>query len=66
MNLNSDNFLENLKTQLKDELPGKEAHLIMAPKYRKDSYNQVPDNARPSAVSIVLHRENSEWSLILI
>lgn len=54
---------------LQDKLPGKSAHLIMAPDHRVNSLTLEkvpPANAKKSAVLVLLVPSNDEWEVVLI
>ncbi|MFY0627290.1 MAG: CoA pyrophosphatase [Reichenbachiella sp.] len=60
-------FLEKVKIELKDELPGAVAHQLMDPMpqgFRKWDHQNV--KPKQSAVLILLYQENSEWKFPLI
>lgn len=59
------NLLEQLITQLKLPLPSKEAIKMMFPNI-KALPESLPENARMSAVMVLLFIKNNEWHLITI
>ena len=58
-------LLEELKSKLKGNLPNKEAMAMMFPNLASMPII-VPDDAKPSAVMILLFHKNEEWHIIAI
>jgi len=57
----SPTLIERLRTRLIQPLPGLETQLKMAPPARGKGPIEVPDNARPSAVMILLYPHEGKW-----
>ena len=49
-----------------EELPGYDSHVKMSPQGRNNPDFKIPDNARESAVLILLHKENEDTHCTLI
>lgn len=58
-------FIERLERELEEELPGRKAHLMMAPISRHDEI-EVPDDHILACVLLLLFPKNKEWHLVLI
>lgn len=66
MIFSSNDFLKDLQHRLAGDLPGSNAHILMSPPYRQGSFEKIPSNPRLSAVSVVIHKHDSEWCFFLI
>lgn len=56
---------ETLKKNLRNELPGELSHKKLAP-YRVNEDYKIPENARLSAVCILLIPSDLDWEIVLI
>ena len=67
-NINFDDFIEDLKTELQNELPGFDAQKTMSPSIREDLMgNTAPNsNTRQSAVLILLFPNGNSIDTLLI
>jgi len=67
-NINFDNFVEVLKTELQNDLPGFDAQKTMSPSIREDLMgNTAPNpNTRQSAVLILLFPNGNDINILLI
>lgn len=63
----SENFIEQLRKNLTQPLPGKEAHFEMAPSIRR-KYVAAPDNARVACVMALFYpgQAENEYNIALI
>ncbi|MFM2392505.1 MAG: hypothetical protein RLZZ546_482 [Bacteroidota bacterium] len=58
-------FIERLERELEEELPGRKAHLLMAPLSRQDEI-EIPDDHIHACVLLLLFPKNKEWHIVLI
>ncbi len=67
-NINLDNFVEVLKTELQNDLPGFDAQKTMSPSIREDLMGNTAPNAntRQSAVLILLFPNGNDINTLLI
>ncbi len=59
-----DSFIEKIKTQFINPLPGRAAQYKMAPRIARES-NPAP-NARIACVLALLYPKNNDWNIVLI
>ena len=57
----SPSLIEDLRTRLTQPLPGLDIQLKMAPPARGKGPIEVPDNARQSAVLVLLYPHEGKW-----
>ena len=59
-------FIQNIKAELKKDLPGLAYQAKMAPATRLDNYNPNPDGARKGGVLLLLYYKNSKLQITFI
>lgn len=66
--MTSQQIIENLKTRLKDELPGQKAHEYMAPRLNNKFFRgfKPTSNTKPSAVLLILQNDELKNELSII